>query len=134
MSGSVERFPTMTLRDKLKKLLIDIGKKQSDLARAMEMTDTSVTRYFKWIDSGELDDDQWAEMVRGLRKIGAAADDIAQIRPLPKPKAIAGDLLPCLDAFTTRGQLEALITVLSSDDDEAKHVLRAAAEYLLRKL
>jgi transcriptional regulator with XRE-family HTH domain len=121
--------PIMKPGDKLKSLLKSVNKNQEDLARATGITGTSISRYFKWLNAGTLDDKQWATMVKGLRKLGI---DPEQVRPIPRPTRLPVDLLPHLDTFDHE-QLKALIAILASDDDDAREFVRAVAEDRLRR-
>jgi AcrR family transcriptional regulator len=100
--------------------------RMSDLARDLGVTPTSVHRYFKDLDAGTISDDAWFRLADVLiTKYGIAAD---QIRPVNRTVSVDTSLMPYLDAFTTKAQLEALTKILErSDKQQARDVLLVLA-------
>lgn len=99
--------------------------RQADLARDMGLTGTSMARYFKQLDAGTINEEVWTQIARLLQdKYGI---DAAVVRPLRSPLAVDTTLVPCLDAFTEPKQLEALITILESNEKRATDLLLVLA-------
>lgn len=107
--------------------------RMSDLARDLGVTPTSVHRYFRDLDAGTIGDDAWFRLADVLiTKYDVAAD---QIRPVNRTVSVDTSLMPYLDAFTTKAQLEALAKILErSDKQQARDVLLVLArDRLARK-
>jgi hypothetical protein len=106
--------------------------KQSDLARALRVTPTSVGRWFRQLDEGTIDDKAWAQIADALSAHGI---DVGPIRPVRKVLTIDTSLTPHLDAFKTKDQLQALIGILEgSDKQQARELLLVMARDRLARL
>lgn len=96
--------------------------RQSQLARDMGITATSIGRYMKQMDNDTIDDHVWARMAEILRRKYAIEAD--SVRPVRKPLTVDDSLTPHLEAFKTKEQLEALIKILEgSDKQQARDLL-----------
>jgi transcriptional regulator with XRE-family HTH domain len=100
-----------------KKLLALMREKrvsQSQLAREMRLTPTSIGRYIEKLDNGSIPEEVWSEMVNALRRTGIDAE---KLRPVRTPAEVREDLIPLLDFFTTTDQMDALLQILEGHKD-----------------
>lgn len=110
-------------------MLKEAGISQSRVGREMGMTPTSIGRYLDWLDEGSLNDDQWRDMAMALERLGISAENVKPVPPTT-PKRLPTDLVPLLDLFTTRTQVEALIKVATGPEGARELLALMAAERL----
>lgn len=103
--------------DRLQRLLEERNVTRSQVGRDSQppLTPTSVGRYVKWMNAGTLNDEQWSRLAVGLRKNGIDPDKIRPVKVQPS-KSLRTDLLPLLDVFTRKEQLEALRKIIEAED------------------
>lgn len=133
--GINETFANMKDGDKVLKMLNEQKPKrvsQTRLATEMRMTPTSVGRYIERLNDGSLTDEQWRDMAVAMQSLGM---DPARIRPIPpaSTKKLPDDLVPLLNRFTGREQLEALIKIATYRDEGARELLALIATERLNK-
>ncbi len=115
-----ETMTDMRDGDRLQKLLDDHDVSRSQIGRdsTPALTPTSVARYIKAMNTGELNDEQWRRLAGGLRKNGIDPDKIRPVKTEPS-RVLRTDLLPLLDCFTRKEQLEALRKIIEAEDGHA---------------
>lgn len=110
MSG--ETMEDMRDGDKLRKLIQEVTN-FSKVGRSCDppVTPTTIGRWLDGLNDNTITDDQWRQFARGLAHQGV---DGTRVRPLPVPSSgtLRADLIPLLDRFTTRKQLEGLRDIL----------------------
>lgn len=124
--------PSVKAGEKLRKLLDEHGVTQTELGDACHppISPTSVGRYIRALDSDTLNEYQWERLAAAIQKVGL---DAAEIRPLPRPRLTDVDkLFRMLDTFNDN-QLEALINILNSSDENERMLLRVIAQDRLRR-
>jgi hypothetical protein len=120
-------------RERITKDLKKVRSNKSKLGNAMGLSLTSADRYLKWLDSGDLDDDQLRTLARGLSAVGLEPLHYIKEVPPDKKVTLSTSLLPLLDIFEgDKASLEALLKILSADDSE-REVLRIVAEDRLKR-
>lgn len=100
---------------------------QAALARDLGVTPTTMWRYVKGLDDGDIDERRWLQLVDILaKKYGV---DATVIRAVKAPAlTVDTSLTPYLDRFAEPEQLEALIAILErSDQQQARDLLLVLA-------
>jgi hypothetical protein len=96
--------------------------RQAALARDLGVTPTSVVRWFRQLDEGVINDAAWSDIARMLSD--KYSIDVTDIRPVVPMTTLDTSLMPYLDAFEDKAQLEALIKILEgSHRQEARSLL-----------
>lgn len=116
---------------RLRTLLDEHGISKNRLAREMDRTPTSITRYIEQMDAGKLSDDVWWEIVQALKRIGVDAETI---RPAMAPATkVPTRLIKEVGSFDSREQIQRIINILDGEDDE-RAVLRVFLDGRLKSL
>jgi hypothetical protein len=121
------------LRDRIAADLKAARSNKTKVATAMGLSSTSVDRYFKWLESGELDDVQKRALAKGLSAVGL--DPLKYMPEVPPEKRpnLPTSLLPLLDVFNDDKEiLAALVQILTADDSE-RQVLKIVVEDRLKR-
>lgn len=121
----------MKTGDRVRKAIEDLGSSQSEVARRCSVTPQSVRRWIDWLNDETITDEQWLSFARGLRSIGLKPEDFKPL-PVPKPK-LKTELVPLLDTFReSREVYEALVTILTAEDEARQPLLLLVQDRLRR--
>jgi hypothetical protein len=129
VKGSGETIDPMRPSKRLIEMLASKKLNRSKLSRLMGVTPPSVARWLVQLDKGEIDDDVWRRLAQVLRPHGIDVSEIREVAPPAMAGGLRTDMLPLLDRFHRRDQLEALQAILF-DAESHGTILLVVAERL----
>lgn len=106
--------------------------KQSQLARDLQVTSTTIGRYMKQLDADTIDERTWAQIAGVLSsRYGITTESVRPVRQ--SALSVDATLTPYLDVFKADGHLAALVDILEGTQGARDLLLFLARDRLGRR-